>query len=98
MMTLDKDSLDKFDKNGVVYKLTCKICNMTYVEVTGRLFNTRVEKHKSSFRRNGYYHNVLSKHKKENADHDFDSETVEILHCENNKSKREFMEMLCIKK
>ena len=56
------------------------------------------EEHKSNFRRNGYYHNVLLKHKKENVDNDFDCANVEILHCESNKCKREFMDMLYIKK
>ena len=41
---------------------------------------------------------MLSKHKKENVDHDFDWANVKILHCESNKCKREFMEMLYIKK
>ena len=97
-ITLGKDSTDKFDKSGVVYKLTCKVCNATYVGQTGWLLNTRVEKHKSNFRINGYYHNVVSKHKKENFDHDFDWENVEIFHRESDKCKREFLEMLYIKK
>ena len=61
---------------------------MAYVVQTGRLLNTRVEEHKSNFLKNYYHHNVLSKHRKENADHEFDWENVEILHCENNKHKR----------
>ena len=63
-----------------------------------RLLNTRVEEHKSNFHRNGYYHSVRSKHKKENVDHHFDWENIEILHCESNKCKREFMEMFYVKK
>ena len=47
--TLDKDSLDKFEKAGVVYKLTCKVGNSTYGEKTGRLLNTRVEEHENNF-------------------------------------------------
>ena len=98
IITLGKDSLNKFEKGGVVFKLTCKNCNSTYVGQTGRLPNTRVKEHKNNFHRNGYYHNVLSKHKKENLDHDFDWENVKILHYDSNKCKREFMEMLYIKK
>lgn len=98
IITIGKDHLDKFDKKGVVYKLTCKECKMTYVGQTGRLLNTRVEEHKNNFNRNSYYHSVLSKHKKEFVGHDFDWENVEILHCESNEIKREFMEMLYIKK
>ena len=37
-------------------------------------------------------------HRKEYADHDFGCSNVEILHSENNKRKREFMEMLYIKR
>ena len=40
----------------------------------------------------------MSNHREEYADHDFDWSNVEILHSENNKGKREFMEMLNIKR
>ena len=60
--------------------------------------NIRFEEHKSNFCRSVLLHNLLSKHKKEKAENDFDWENVEILHYENNKINREFMEMLCIKK
>ena len=40
----------------------------------------------------------MSNHRKEYADHDFDWNNVEILHSENKKGKREFMEMLYIKR
>ena len=62
-----------------------------------RLLNTRVE-HKNNLGRKCNYHNVLSDHRKEYADHDFDWNVVEILHFESNKRKREFMEMLYIKR
>ena len=41
---------------------------------------------------------MISEHKKENVDHDFDCENVEILHYDSNKCKKEFMEVLYIKK
>ena len=53
-----------------------------------------MEEHKKNLGRKCNYHNVLSDHRKEYADHDFDWNNVEILHSENNKGKREFMEML----
>ena len=40
----------------------------------------------------------MSDHRKEYAYHDFDWNNVEILHSESNKGKREFMEMLYIKR
>ena len=52
---------------------------MTYLGQTGRHLNNRVEVNKSNFHRNGDYYNVLSKHKKENADHDFDWENIENI-------------------
>ena len=97
--TLAKDPLDKFDKSGIVYKLTCKVCNATYVGHTShRFLNTRFEEHKNNFHRNGYYNNFLSKHKKENVDHEFDCENFEFLHYKSNKSTRKFTEMLHIQK
>ena len=98
LITLGKDVLNRFEKSGVVYKLICKECKVTYVEQTGRFLNTRVEEDKKNFGRKCNYHNFLSNHREEYADHDFDWSNVEILHSENNKGKREFMEMLNIKR
>ena len=71
---------------------------MSYVVQTGSLLNTRVEEHKKNLERKCNYHNVLSDHIKEYGDHDFDWSNVQILHSESYKGKREFMEMLCIKR
>ena len=98
LITLDKDVLNRLEKSGVIYKLIGKRCKVSYVGQTGRLLNTRVEEHKKNLGRKCNYHNVLSDHRKEYADHDFDWNNVEILHSESNKGKREFMEMLYIKR
>ena len=71
---------------------------MTYVGQTGRLLNTRVEEHKYNLGGKCNYHNVLSDHRKKYADHDFDWNYVKILQLKSNKGKREFVEMLYIKK
>ena len=68
-----------------------------YVGQTGRLMNTRVEEHKKNFGRKCNYHNVLSDHRKEYADYDFNWNNLEIFDSESNKGKREFMEMLYMK-
>ena len=60
LITLGKDVLNRFDKSGVVYKLICKKCKVTYVGQTGRLLNTRVEEHKKNLGRKCNYHNILS--------------------------------------
>ena len=51
LITLGKDVWNKFGKSGVVYKLICKKCKVTYVEQTGRLLNTKVEEHKKNLTR-----------------------------------------------
>ena len=96
LITLGKDVLNRFEKSGVIYKLICKKCKVTCVGQTDRLLNTRVEEHKKNLGRKCNYHNVLSDHRKEYADHDFDWNNVEILHSESNKGKLEFMEMLYV--
>ena len=97
LITLGKDILNRLEKSGVIYKLICKRCKVAYVGQTGRLLNTRVEEYKKNLGRKCNYHNVLSDHRKEYADHDFDWNNVVILHSESNKGKREIMEMLNIK-
>ena len=67
---MGKDVLKRFEKSGVVYKLICKKCKVTYVGQTDRLLNTRVEEHKKSLERKCNYHNVLSDNRKEYPDHD----------------------------
>ena len=62
---LGKDLLNIFLKSGVIYKLICKKCKVTYVGKTGRFLNTRVEEHKKNLGRKCDYHNVLSDHRKE---------------------------------
>ena len=95
---LSKDVLNRFEKSGVAYELICKKCKVTYVGQTGRFLNARVEEHKKNLGRKCNYHNVLSDHRKEYANHDFDWNNVEILNSESNKGKREFMDMLYMKR
>ena len=42
LITLGKDIFNRLEKSGVIYKLICKRCKVTYVGQTGRLLNTRV--------------------------------------------------------
>lgn len=100
IVNLCKDPLDSFERGGVVYKITCRICGKNYVGQTGRLLNTRIEEHKSDVRLGRCYKSVLARHTKEfiDVEHEFDWDNVTILHSESNERKREFMEMLFIKK
>ena len=86
-INLGEDVLNRLEKSGVVHKLICKRCKVTYVGQTIRLLNTRVHEHKKNLGRKCNYHNVLSDHRKEYADHDFDWNNVEILRSECNKRK-----------
>ena len=79
LISLGKDVLNRFQKSGVVYKLICRKCKVTYVRQIDRLLNTSVEEHKKNFVRKCDYNNVLSDHRKEYADHYFDWNNVEIL-------------------
>ena len=88
LITSGKDVLNIFEKSCVVYKLICNEYKGTYVEQTGKLLNTTLEEHKKNLGRKCSYYNVLSDHRKEYADHDFDWNNVEILHLERNKRKR----------
>ena len=81
---MDTDTHSKsFDKNNTIVlpyfgqisktiQSMCKRCEVTYVGQTGRLLNTRVEKHKKNLGPKCNYHNVLSDDRNEYADHDFD--------------------------
>ena len=62
LITLGKDILNRLEKSGVIYKLICKRCKVTYVGQMGRLLNTRVEEHKKNLGRKCNYHKVLSAH------------------------------------
>ena len=48
LITFGKDILNRLEKSGVMYKLICKKCKVTYVGQTGSLLNTRVEEHKKN--------------------------------------------------
>lgn len=52
--------MNKFDKRDVVYKLDCKMCEMTYIDQTSRLLKMKVDEHRNNYNRNESYHNVLS--------------------------------------
>ena len=42
LITLGKVILNRLEKSGVIYKLICKRCEVTYVGQTDRLLNTSV--------------------------------------------------------
>ena len=97
LIILSKDVLNRLEKSGVLYKLICKRCKVTYVGQTGRLLNTGVEDEKNLGRKCNY-HNVSSEHRKEYAVHHFDWKNVEILHSESSKGNKRFFGNIIYKK
>jgi len=83
-----------FHKN-VVYKLTCKNCDSTYVGQTKRKLNTRISEHRRDINKKTGKHSV-TEHKL-NYNHDFDWENPVILDKEKYYYKRLISEMINIK-
>jgi len=90
-----KDPLPKQHHRNVVYKISCKDCDASYVGQTGRKIMTRVKEHKNHIRRSTTTHSVITDHRL-NDNHEFDWDNVEILDNERYLSKRLISEMLHI--
>ena len=93
---LGKDVLNNCDQSNLVYKINCEICGKSYVGQTRRLLKTRCNEHKNNIKLNSKYHNVITKHIVENRDHNFNWNKTQIIHKENNLSKRLIAEMIYI--
>jgi len=91
-----KDPLPKLSKMNVVYKISCKNCDASYVGQTCRQLKTRISEHKNHILRNTSTHSVITEHRLQ-YNHDFDWEGVEILDVERNFNKRMISEMINIK-
>jgi len=92
-----KDPVPHESKSNVVYRISCKDCNASYVGQTGRQLKTRIAEYKNHIRRNTSVRSVISEHKLA-LGHDFDWENVKILDEEPYLGKRLISEMLHIKK
>ena len=95
---LGKDALNNCDQSNLVYKINCEICGKSYVGQKKRLLKTRCNEHKNNIKLNSKYHNVITKYIVENRDHTFNWKKTQIIHKENNFSKRLIAEMIFIKK
>jgi len=65
-----KDTLPRSSQKNVVYRLSCKDCNATYV---GRKLKTRINEHKKHIRRKTNTESVITEHRL-SCNHDFDWE------------------------
>jgi len=92
-----KDKIDKMNCPNVVYKITCKDCDASYVGQTKRQLHTRLKEHKMDINKKSGINSVISLHQLNNS-HSFDWENVEILDKEHSYYNRITSEMIHIKK
>ncbi|XP_019886125.2 uncharacterized protein LOC109610764 [Ooceraea biroi] len=92
-----KDKLTTKEQTGVVYKLNCLDCNLSYIGQTKTHVITRTNEHKTAVKKRDSLHSVVSKHRTIN-NHEFDWDNVEILHRELHDRKRAVTEMFFIKR
>lgn len=91
-----KDADDLMEKNNVIYRISCKDCQATYVGQTKRKLGIRIKEHKSNIRLDPSRHSVVSNHIT-SFDHEIDWHNIKILDIEHNYQKRLIGEMIHIK-
>jgi len=96
LIKVHKGPLRKPSNMNVVYKISCKTCDASYMGQTCRQLKTRISEHKNHVSRNTSTHSVITEHRLQ-FKHDFDWEGVEILDVERNFSKHLILEMIKIK-
>ena len=89
-----KDTIEKLDKNAVVYKIDCMDCNASYVGQTKRYLKTRIREHDNDIKKVSNP-SVISSYRI-NYGHQFDWKNVTILDCETSYKKRLISEMVFI--
>ena len=92
-----KDPLPRDKKLNVVYKISCKSCDASYVGQTCRQLKSRITEHKNHIRWNTSTRNVITEHQLQEG-HDFDWENVTILDDEPHYKKRLISEMIFIRR
>jgi len=91
-----KDTNNLFTNNNVVYKISCKDCDASYVGQTKRQLKTRVKEHSNNLKSLSSNPLVITEHILRHL-HSFDWENVKILDTESNYYKRSVSEILHIK-
>jgi len=91
-----KDSLPLSCNKNVVYKLSCKDCDSTYVGQTKRKLNTRVTEHKRDINKKNGKLSVISEHRLKN-NHEFDWDNPMVLDRDKFYYRRLISEMINIK-
>jgi len=73
-----KDIDQPLNKNNVVYKISCKNCEATYVGQTKRQLLTRLKEHKNNSRLDQSKHSVITEHSIK-YNHSFDWDNIKIM-------------------
>jgi len=92
---VQKDSLPDSSRKNVVYKVSCRDCDASYVGQTGRQLKTRISEHRNHIRRDTSTNSVITDHRIQSG-HEFDWDGVQILDHEKFFYKRLISEMLHI--
>lgn len=87
-----KDKIETGSRNNVVYKISCKDCNATYVGQTKRLLKNRIKEHYRHITRNTDQNSVITDHRL--SGHEFDWDNIDILDEETNLHERLISEMI----
>ena len=91
-----KDPLPAHEHCDVVYKISYKDCDASYVGQTSRLLKIRVAEHRCHINRNTIQHSMITDHRI-NYNHNFDWDGARVLDSEPFRFRREISEMIHIK-
>ena len=93
-----KDSSNRDEEPGVVYRLTCNDCDQTYIGETGRTASTRAKEH-ASYVRNGRFDTSMSAAADHAIihEHSLSFKTVQIVDHEPRAARRRVKEALHIR-
>jgi len=91
-----KDTLSPGFNKNIVYKLSCKNCDVTYVDIQmKRKLNTRISEHRRDINKKTGKHSVITEHRINN-NHEFNGDNPEILDKEKYYYRRLISEMINI--
>ena len=91
-----KDSSNRDEEPGVVYRLTCNDCDQTYIGETGRTASTRAKEHASYVRNGRFDMSAATDHAIINQ-HSLSFKTVQIVDHEPRAARRRVKEALHIR-
>ena len=89
-----KDKTEIEDQSGVVYQLSCKDCNASYIGESGRKLGKRLSEHKSSAASSK---SAVREHVVRSGGHDIDWTGVKVLERESKEFSRRVLEAIQIK-